>query len=38
MQVNLLKKSNDKYQWTLEEKVGDSWKQLATLEYVRTAE
>jgi hypothetical protein len=38
MQVELLKKSNDKYQWTLEEKVGDAWKQLATLEYVRTAE
>jgi hypothetical protein len=38
MQVELLKKSNDKYQWTLDEKVGDSWKQLATLEYVRTAE
>ncbi len=38
MQVDLLKKSNDKYQWTLEEKVGDAWKQLATLEYVRTAE
>jgi hypothetical protein len=38
MQVELLKKSNDKYQWTLEEKSGDSWKQLATLEYVRTAE
>ena len=38
MQVELLKKSNDKYQWTLNEKVGDEWKQLATLEYVRTAE
>ena len=38
MQVDVLRKSNDKYQWTLEEKVGDSWKQLATLEYVRTAE
>ncbi|HXM15785.1 MAG TPA: hypothetical protein VN933_11130 [Candidatus Eremiobacteraceae bacterium] len=38
MQVELLKKSNDKYQWTLEEKIGDSWKQLATLEYVRTAD
>jgi hypothetical protein len=38
MQVELLKQSTDKYQWMLEEKVGDSWKQLATLEYVRTAE
>jgi hypothetical protein len=38
MQVQLLRKSSDKYQWTLEEKMGDSWKQLATLEYVRTAE
>ncbi len=38
MQVELLKKTNDEYQWTLNEKVGDGWKQLATLEYVRTAE
>jgi hypothetical protein len=38
MQVELLKKSNEKYQWTLNEKVGDASKQLATLEYVRTAE
>jgi hypothetical protein len=38
MQVDVAKKSNDKYQWTLNEKVGDSWKQLATLEYVRTTE
>jgi hypothetical protein len=38
MQVDLLRKSNDKYQWTLEEKGGESWKPLATLEYVRTAE
>jgi hypothetical protein len=38
MQVELLKKSSDKYQWTLEEKSGEAWKQLATLEYVRTAE
>ena len=38
MQVELLRKSNDKYQWTLDEKSGETWKQLATLEYVRTAE
>jgi hypothetical protein len=38
MQVELLKKSNEKYQWTLNEKVGDAWKQVATLEYVRTAD
>jgi hypothetical protein len=38
MQVELLKKSNDKYQWTLDEKSGDTFKQLATLEYVRTGE
>ena len=38
MQVELLKKSNEKYQWTLNERVGDAWKQLATLEYVRTAD
>jgi hypothetical protein len=38
MQVNLVRKTNDKYQWVLEEKSGDTWKQLATLEYVRVAE
>jgi hypothetical protein len=38
VQVELLKKSNDKYQWTLGEKSGDTWRQLATLEYARTAE
>jgi len=38
MQVELQRKTNDKYQWTLDEKSGDSWKQLATLEYVRTPE
>ena len=35
MEVNVVRKTNDKYQWTLAEKSGDSWKQLATLEYVR---
>jgi hypothetical protein len=38
MQVELLRKSNNKYQWTLEQKSGESWTQAATLEYVRTAE
>lgn len=38
MQVEVARKTNDKYQWTLEEKGGDAWKQLATLEYVRVQE
>jgi hypothetical protein len=38
MQVKVIKKTNDKYQWVLEEKSGDTWKPLAALEYVRTAE
>ena len=38
MQVKVVKKTNDKYQWVLEEKSGDAFKPLAGLEYVRTAE
>jgi hypothetical protein len=38
MQVKVIKKTNDKYQWALEEKSGDAFKPLAALEYVRTAE
>ena len=36
MQVKLLRKTNDKYQWQLEEKFDDKWRPLASLEYVRT--
>jgi hypothetical protein len=35
MQVNVVRKTNDKYQWVLDEKVGDAWKEMAALEYVR---
>jgi hypothetical protein len=38
MQVQVIRKSNDKYQWVLEEKNGNAFKPLAALEYVRTAE
>jgi hypothetical protein len=38
MQADVIRKTNDKYQWVLEEKSGETWKQLATLEYVRTAD
>ena len=38
MQVNVVRKTKDKYQWELEEKSGDAWKALAALEYMRTAE
>src|SRR5215475_13255318 len=34
MQVKVIKKTNDKYQWVLEEKSGDAFKPLAGLEYV----
>ena len=37
MRVQVLRKSNDDYTWTLEEKEGANWKQLLRLEYLRTA-
>ena len=35
LRVELLRKTNDRYIWQLEEKVPEGWKQLASLEYVR---
>ena len=37
MQARVIRKTNDKYQWVLEEKQAEVWKQLATLEYLRVA-
>jgi hypothetical protein len=37
MQVSVIRKTNDKYRWILEEKQGDGWKQLAALDYLRSA-
>ena len=38
IRATVTRKTNDDYNWLLEEKVPDGWKQLATLEYLRTAE
>jgi hypothetical protein len=35
MQVTILRKTNDHYQWLLAEKQGLGWKQLAALDYLR---
>jgi hypothetical protein len=37
LRVTVSRKTNDHYNWLLEEKQGDAWKQLLTLEYLRTA-
>ena len=37
MRVTVTRKTNDDYNWLLEEKVPEGWKQLATLEYLRVA-
>jgi hypothetical protein len=37
LRVKVTRKTNDHYNWLLEEKQGDGWKQLATLEYLRVA-
>jgi hypothetical protein len=37
LRVTVTRKTNDHYNWLLEEKAGDAWKQLLTLEYLRTA-
>jgi hypothetical protein len=36
LRVKVTRKSNDDYNWLLEEKIPDGWKQLFTLEYLRT--
>jgi hypothetical protein len=35
--VEILKKSNDLYEWSLRENVGGAWKELLALDYVRKA-
>ena len=37
LRVKVTRKTNDDYNWLLEEKQPDGWKQLATLEYLREA-
>lgn len=37
LRVKVTRKTNDDYNWLLEEKVPDGWKQLFTLEYLRAA-
>ena len=36
LQVRVTRRGPDDYNWLLEEKQVDHWKQLATLEYLRT--
>jgi len=38
MRVQVARKTNDDYTWTLEEKEAADWKQLLKLEYLRVAE
>jgi len=35
--VTVSRKTNDRYIWLLEQKLPDSWKQIATLEYIRAS-
>jgi hypothetical protein len=37
LRVNVTRKSNDQYHWGLQERSGDTWKDLAGLDYVRVA-
>lgn len=37
LQVFVARKTNDDYRWSVQEKQGDAWKEVAALEYVRTA-
>jgi hypothetical protein len=37
LRVNVTKKSNDQYHWQLLEKSGENWKEIAALDYNRTA-
>jgi hypothetical protein len=37
LRVTVTRKTNDDYNWLLEEKSGETWKQLLTLDYLRTA-
>jgi hypothetical protein len=35
LQVNVLRKSNDLYHWSVSERVGQEWKKLLELDYAR---
>jgi hypothetical protein len=35
LQVFVTRKTSDDYRWSVQEKEGDTWKELATLEYLR---
>jgi hypothetical protein len=35
LQVFVTRKANDDYRWSVQEKEGDTWKELAALEYLR---
>jgi hypothetical protein len=35
--VEVVRRSNDQYHWTLKENVGGAWKELLALDYVRKA-
>jgi hypothetical protein len=35
LQVFVTRKTNDDYRWSVQEKQGDTWKELAALEYLR---
>src|SRR5271154_1445108 len=35
LQVFVTRKTNDDYRWSVQEKDGDTWKELAALEYLR---
>jgi hypothetical protein len=37
MQVFVKRKTNDDYRWSVQEKEGDTWKEVAALEYLRVA-
>jgi hypothetical protein len=36
LQVFVTRKTNDEYRWSVQEKQGDAWKELAALEYIRS--
>jgi hypothetical protein len=37
LQVLVTRKTNDDYHWSLQEKTGNAWKELAALEYLRAS-
>jgi hypothetical protein len=37
LRVFVIRKTNDDYRWSVQEKQGDTWKELVALEYLRVA-